>query len=311
MRPLLVARPADDRCTLGEVADELDGTQLRPPVMVIVGEVASQAAARYWFTRGRCSGRACWSRGRREQATQLARPLEELGAEVLVQPAIEIAPPDDWSPVDAALGRGWTEFDWLVFSSANGVRCLLERLLATGGDMRRLGGVKLAAIGPGTAEELAQLSPAGRPGARRVPGRVAGRRAGRAGARGPRFLLARASRGREVLAEELRAAGRRRRAGRGLREPRRRPRPMPEIAARLAAGKIDWITVTSSAIARSLATLFGEKLQQAKLVEHQPDHLGHAARTGLPAGRGSEGVHDGRAWSRRFCENRVRSCVIV
>ncbi len=51
-------------------------------------------------------------------------------AECLVQPAIEISPPEDWGPVDAALKR-LDEFDWIVFSSVNGVQYLLDRLLAT------------------------------------------------------------------------------------------------------------------------------------------------------------------------------------
>ena len=55
----------------------------------------------------------------------LAEQLRRLGAEVIVQPAIRIAPPADWQPVDAALAR-LDEFDWLVFSSANGVRYLLD-----------------------------------------------------------------------------------------------------------------------------------------------------------------------------------------
>ena len=80
--------------------------------------------------------------------------LTELGANVFVQPAVSIGPPRDWAAVDAALAR-LDRCDWLVFSSGNGVRWFLDRLLAGGGDLRRLGGVKLAAIGPGTAAELA------------------------------------------------------------------------------------------------------------------------------------------------------------
>ena len=56
----------------------------------------------------------------------LAARLRELGAEVLVQPAIRISPPPDWRPVDDALSH-LSDYDWLVFSSANGVRALLER----------------------------------------------------------------------------------------------------------------------------------------------------------------------------------------
>ena len=161
------------------------------------------------------------------------------------------------------------EFDWLVFSSVNGVQFLLNRLLETGGDLRRLAGVKLAAIGPGTTEELSKFH-------LRVDGQPADDYRAEAlaellakDARGKRFLLARASRGREVLAETLRAAG-------GEVEQIVVYRstdvatPNPEIAAALAAGQIDWVTVTSSAIAKSLVKLFGEQLRKSKIVSISP-----------------------------------------
>ena len=86
---------------------------------------------------------------------------------------------------------------------------------------------------------------------------------------GQRFLLARASRGREVLAEHLAAAG-------GnveqivVYQSRDVQEPDPAIAAALAAGRIDWITVTSSAIAQSLVRLLGESLRLAKLASISP-----------------------------------------
>ena len=190
-----------------------------------------------------------------------------MGAECLFQPAIEIGSPPDWGPVDTAIER-LAEFDWLVFSSANGVRFLLDRLLALGGDVRRLSGAQLAAIGPGTAAELAQfhLHADLLPDAYRAEALAA---ALAAGVRGRRFLLARASRGREVLAEQLTAAG-------GLVEQvvvytsRDVEQADPEIAAALATGRIDWLTVTSSAIARSLARLFGDDLRRGKIASISP-----------------------------------------
>ena len=213
----------------------------------------------------------------------------------LWQPAIEIGPPPDWGLVDAALAR-LEEFHWLVFSSANGVRYLLDRLLARGGDLRRLAEIQLAAIGPGTAEELRPLPSQGRPGARRISGRIAGRGLV-ADARGQRFLLARASRGREVLAEELIAAG-------GIVEQvvvytsRDVEQADPEIAAALAAGRIDWITVTSSAIARSLVEPLRRRTPQEQTRQHQPHHVGHAPRTRPRTGGRGARIHDGRGRRR-------------
>lgn len=254
------------RCRLDEVAEVIQSQHVRPPVLVIVGEVVALATEQNWFIGRPLFGQRVLIT-RPNDHSPLRGTLEQWGAEVLVQPAIEISPPEDWRPVDEALGR-LSQFDWLVFSSANGVRSLLDRLLAIGGDMRRLGCVKLAAIGSGTAAELEQY----RLKADLVPDEyraesLAEALKGQGGGR--RFLLVRASRGREVLAETLRGAG-------GVVEQVVAYRssdvttPHPEILEGLRAGRMDWITVTSSAIARSLAAMFGEDLRRAKLVSISP-----------------------------------------
>jgi uroporphyrinogen III methyltransferase/synthase len=202
----------------------------------------------------------------------LAAQLRRLGADVILQPAIRIGPPADWQLVDAALAR-LGEFDWLVFSSANGVRFLLDRAAEKGTSLISakksvMSPFRVAAIGPGTAEEL------GRYGLKAdlVPGQFRAEALADAlghDARGRRFLLVRASRGREVLAQELRAAG-------ALVEQivaytsTDVERPDPAVAALLTAGRIDWITVTSSAIARSLVRLFGDDLRRARLASMSP-----------------------------------------
>jgi uroporphyrinogen III methyltransferase/synthase len=86
---------------------------------------------------------------------------------------------------------------------------------------------------------------------------------------GQRFLLIRASRGREVLAERLRAASREVDQVVTYRSVDVE-QPVAEIAGALAAGEIDWVTVTSSAIAKSLAALFGQQLRQSKLASISP-----------------------------------------
>jgi uroporphyrinogen III methyltransferase / synthase len=197
-------------------------------------------------------------------ADPLAEQLRALGAEFLVQPAIRISPPDDWRAVDEALTR-LHECDWLVFSSANGVRYWFDRLGARVADVRL---PNLAAMGPGTAEELARYGQR----ADLVPEQFRAESLAEAlagNAAGKRFLLARASRGREVLAERLAAAG-------AIVEQvvvytsADVEQPSPEAAAMLHDGKIDWITVTSSAIARSLARLFGDDLRRANLASISP-----------------------------------------
>jgi uroporphyrinogen III methyltransferase / synthase len=277
--------------TLGRVADELAAARMRPPAIVVIGAVAAPAAVHDWFSARPLFGQQIVITRPVERADSLERQFGELGAACLIQPAIEISPPPDWQLVDAAVAR-LDEFHWLVFSSVNGVRSLLDRLLVLGGDLRRLAGIKLAVIGPGTAEELARyhLNLDLQPDEYRAESLAA---ALAEEARGQRFLLVRASRGREVLAEQLVAAG-------GIVEQvvvytsRDVEQADPEIAAALAAGRIDWITVTSSAIARSLARLFGEELRKTKIASISPitsatlRQLGHE-----PAVEGREHTMDG------------------
>jgi uroporphyrinogen III methyltransferase/synthase len=186
---------------------------------------------------------------------------------VLLQPAIQISAPTSFQLVDDALNR-IEQFDWLVFSSANGVRMLLQRVLDLGRDLRALGRARIAAIGPGTAEELSQFHLR----ADVVPDEFRAESLATvlaSSCRGQRFLLARASRGREVLAESLSSAG-------AIVEQvivydsTDVEQPDPEIASSMASGNIDWVTVTSSAIGRSLVKMFGESLRRTKLASISP-----------------------------------------
>jgi uroporphyrinogen III methyltransferase/synthase len=176
----------------------------------------------------------------------------ELGAEPVLMPTIQIRPPDDWAPIDAALAR-LAEFDWLVFTSVNGVDSLLGRLWDSGHDARTLATVRIAAIGPATAESLrrfglrADLVPA----AFRAESLAAELRPH---VRGKRVLWARADRGREILIDELTAAG-------ATLEPLIVYRnidveSLPSLEqARLERGELDWIAMGSPSIAQSLKHL--------------------------------------------------------
>ena len=93
------------RCTLGTVVGQLDATHMRPPVVVIVGEAVGLAQAESWFTRRPLFGKRVLITRPIERSETLWQQLTELGAECLVQPAIEISPPYDWKPVDAALAQ--------------------------------------------------------------------------------------------------------------------------------------------------------------------------------------------------------------
>ncbi len=257
------------RCRLDELADRLaEASEPPSPAVVIVGSVVQDESATDWFFRRPLFGRRVLVTRPRHQAKELERPLSDLGADVRIQPAIEISDPDDWAAVDQVLHR-LSEYDVLVFSSVNGVNKLIGRLLHLGYDLRRLSPLTLAAIGPGTADALARYH---------LRADVLPERDFRAEglleqllprAAKQRFLLVRASRGRELLAEQLREAG----ATVDQVVVYRScdvEHPQEDVLELLQAGQIDWVTVTSSAIANWLAERLGEHLRTTRLVSISP-----------------------------------------
>lgn len=255
------------RCTLDTVAQVVDREGIRPPAVFVVGSAVARAPERSWFETRPLFGVRVLVPGSPVTAAALRDRLDALGAEVLVRPAIRIGPPPDWNAVDAAL-REIDRYDWLVFSSANGVDALLGRLLSSGGDLRALGRVKLAAIGSATADRLAAYHLR----ADLVPERFVAEalaEALRREAPGRRFLLVRGTRGRTVLEEALRGADARvdhvvAYASADV------DAPDPEVTAALTDGTIDWIVATSSATARSLARLYGAALGRARFASIGP-----------------------------------------
>lgn len=254
-------------CTLGTIAELTTGKRLRPPVVFLIGDGVEAMDATDWFAARPMFGQRIVVTRAAEQAGDLRDRLQELGADVILQPAIRITPPPSWTAIDEAIGR-LTDFDWLAFSSANGVRMFCDRLHELGHDGRALGGVLLAAIGPGTAAELARyhLRADVQPEEHRAEALAESMLA--AGPPG-RVLLIRANRGREVLFEKLRHGGAEVRQVVAYHSEDVSAAD-PAILEQMQQGRFDWLTVTSSAIARSVGRLFGESLSQVKVASISP-----------------------------------------
>jgi len=155
---------------------------------------------------GRLSGVAVVVTRAREAADEIARPLAALGAEILPSPAIRFADPDDWRPADAALVDA-ASYDWAIFTSANGVEAVGRRLAALSLGWEVLSRARVAAIGPATARALEDKGVEVRivPEIFQAEGILHALR--EEAVRGKRFLLARATKARDVLPEALRAQG--------------------------------------------------------------------------------------------------------
>ncbi len=196
-----------------------------------------------------------------EQAGAFSGRLRALGAMPVEFPTIRIVPPEDWGPLDDALRRlcmaGW--YNWLVFTSANGVRICFERLGSLGYGAQDIGDVHVAAIGPVTASVLKRYGII----ADLVPGEYVAESVAAAlidGARqrgeeleGRKVLLARAAEARTVLVAELQQAGAivdvvaaYRTAGIPTDDERGR-----EVLRMLETHQLDMLTFTSSSTVRN------------------------------------------------------------
>ncbi len=190
-----------------------------------------------------------------DQASQLSRALRKLGATVVEAPAIRLAPPRSWTAVDRAL-RSLDRFEWVVLTSANGVRFLLERMSHLGVGVSALRKVKIAAVGPGTASALrrARIRPA------LVPDTFTTKAVGKAFPRGSgHVLLARADRTEPGLEETLRK--------RGWSPHRvvlyrllRAERADPAVKKMLSDGDIDVATFASGGTVRAFSKLYPKGL---------------------------------------------------
>lgn len=214
------------------------------------------------------------------QAAALTRRLRELGAEVIPLPAIEIRPPEDWTELDAAIAR-LHEYDWIVFTSANGVRFFLERLDASPLDVRAIQAC-ICAIGPATrkALEAAHLKPDLMPAEYVAESIVSALSA--ADLTDRQFLLPRAAGARDFLPEQLRQRG----AQVDVVEAYRAlpPAELPERARRLFANtsRPDWVTFTSSSTVRHLVEAIGvEALRPVRIASIGPITSATVRRYGL------------------------------
>jgi uroporphyrinogen III methyltransferase/synthase len=142
--------------TLATIARMVEKNNIAAPAITLIGSVVKLRAKLNWFEKRPFFSRRIVVTRSREQASQLSRQLTERGAEVLEIPTIKIVPPDRKQEiVDALLELH--AYDWLVFTSPNGVAAFFELFFKRFQDLRDIGGVRIAAIGPATAARLKEL----------------------------------------------------------------------------------------------------------------------------------------------------------
>ena len=248
--------------TLADIAARARERGMTAPAVLVVGEVVGLRERLNWFERLPLFGRQIMVTRTRTQASRLTRKLARLGAGVIECPTIRIVPPEDWSTADQAIGS-MAEYDWLILTSPNGVEALWKRMRDLGRDARLLAGVKIAAIGPATAEKLLEIGLA----ADLMPDEYVAEGLAealiRTGLQERRVLIARAAQARDVLPESLSAAGALVREAAVYRTVA--PDGLtPEAESALARGSLDLVTCTSSSTVTNLVQLLGERFSDFK-----------------------------------------------
>jgi uroporphyrinogen III methyltransferase/synthase len=244
--------------TLETIEDDVTRAGLKPPALIVVGEVVRLRSQLGWFDDSQM--RPLWGQTiivtrAREQASSLVEQLQSLGARVVQCPTIRIQELDEYSDLDAALEQLPT-FQWIVFTSANGVEHFWSRLRHSGRDARAFGGARIAAIGPATAQALqahgiiAEYVPESSISENVAEGLL------EIGVSGRRVLIARAVEARDVLESRLRDGG-------ALVTIAPCYRTVSDtsnaetVRDLLQSGEIDWVTFTSSSTVKNFVQAFG------------------------------------------------------
>ena len=147
------ARQSTIEGTLATIADIADKANFSSPAVAVIGGVVTERKKINWFEKRPLFGKRIVVTRTREQAGELSKALRDLGADVLELPTIRIEPPEDHLGF-AEMVTTAHEYDWLVFSSPNGVEHFFDAFFKAYDDARSLGSPRIAAIGNGTAKKI-------------------------------------------------------------------------------------------------------------------------------------------------------------
>ena len=248
--------PGQRRCAapLAGLPDRARAMEIRSPALLVVGGVCALAEELCWFERLPLRGKRILVTRPRDRAGTLSDRLRELGADVVSYPCVETAPICPCPGMERAL-EAVAGYRWLAFTSPAGVEACWSCLRGLGRDARHLGGVKLAAIGPGTARALARRGLT----ADLVPAVYDAAHLGEALAAqaGGRVLLLRAEEGSPALPEALKRRGVAFDDIPVYRTRYENPRS-EELRAELEDGRLDFVTFTSASTVKGFVSTVGE-----------------------------------------------------
>lgn len=254
---------------LDEIATLVEASGLGSPAIIIIGRVVALREKLAWVEKKPLFGRRIVLTRAKEQSKALESTLRELGADVLPFPTIAIHPAGDPRALADALLRA-ASYDYLAFTSPNGVAHSFAALAASGKDARHLGNVKIAVIGPGTERALREQKLRADLVATEFHGeglaeailadhaRHATTRASGEPGTGPRVLLPRARVARDALPDAVARAGGICDVVEAYETRAADPSRLDDLRERLASGKVDALTVTSSSTVTHLVQALGD-----------------------------------------------------
>ena len=251
---------ADQKTIIGNLGNIIDKAReggFGPPGIIVVGDVVNLREKLNWFEKKPLFGKRIIITRPKGQSREFAEMLQLHGAEVIEFPTIEIVPPASYEEMDRAISSV-EKYDWIIFTSVNGVRPFFERLKTNKKDIRTLKGIKICAIGPKTAREVEDhgLSLDLIPDEYRAESVI--NAIGNKNIKGKKILIPRAEVAREVLPDELRDMG----AEVDVVTAYRTVRPEPEldwIRKYFLDKKVSAITFTSSSTVKNFVEMFGKE----------------------------------------------------
>ena len=139
--------------TLSDIAQKVAAKNFEAPAVAVFGDVVSLRDTLNWYEKRPLLGKRIVVTRTRKQASALSNKLRALGAHVIELPTIRIEPPSNLREF-AELVQDAHVYDWIVFTSANGVEAFFDIFFKLYDDAREIGGVRIAAIGPATAQRV-------------------------------------------------------------------------------------------------------------------------------------------------------------
>jgi uroporphyrinogen III methyltransferase/synthase len=269
--------------TLANIAQRAEEKKVLPPAIFVVGRVVGLRDPLDWFEKKPLFGKGVVITRPEAQAAEMRELLWQQGARTIAFPTIRIVPPESRQALDQALDR-LESYDWIIFTSANGVRFFFRRLQEIGRDLRDLKGIRICTIGPATASTLEAM------GIRvdLIPDSYISEGVVRAFEKhdlnGRKILLPRAEMARDVIPEGLAGLG----AAVDVVTVYRTitsDRKKDELEPLIAAGKVDVITFTSPSTVTNFMTIMGKDFSlppQIRIACIGPVTAAAVKKSGLP-----------------------------